>query len=273
MAERKSGRKMALHFNQVDVLMHPFFALENIRVSGRAMNVRGLTEKAALADYALLRVRDNWRRELENVKRNPRAIMILAGIHRGEKVRGEERKFFEGALTKEKLEAFSKEYQQFLHDAKKLLGKRLVYVTHGFGGKEIHLAKTLQRRLMLPARNVRVNAYGEYYDSCVRYGRDAIRQFIQAYQKIVFKKGKTSVTARQIRNKGARNVYRMVSLKAPDLLVAEALREFREKKRVTQKLIRKRSRYARAPRPKTFAKGLEKAFKKAGAKKIKRGKR
>ena len=52
--KEKKKQKAPQFFSQVHVLVHPFFALENIRVSGRASNVKGISQKAALLDYEIL---------------------------------------------------------------------------------------------------------------------------------------------------------------------------------------------------------------------------
>lgn len=160
-------------FNRVEVLVHPFFALENMRIKRKADGLKNMSVKELLEVYQRAGIDANWKREIQRVKKDPNAIMILFGIQELERTKGQEiNNFFEGGLTKSSLQKFTKAYQELLHEAKRELGPRLMYVTQGITEQNFgKIINTLIKRQIFPARNVKVNIYGEYLhqklDACV----------------------------------------------------------------------------------------------------------
>lgn len=239
----------ATGFNRVELLVHPFFALENIRKRGEANSVTNMTEKEALLDYKYLGLIDNWRRKLQIIKNNPKTIMIIAGPQEMESSPFVKREFFfTGILTPKKLQLFSKEYQNLLHEAKRVLGKRLIYISNGVEGREYYLQELLIKRKLVPLKKVRVYAYGEYLGKnkpqCVDVLSEQTRDLINAFQKRIplHKDPQVLIVKKaQIKTGGQLTQISMETQNGfPSLQRAEIMRRLKEKGGVTKRFMIKR---------------------------------
>jgi len=179
-------------FDKVDILVHPFFALENIIRKGSANTIRNASAEDARIDYALLGLTQNWKERIDAIAKDPHGIMILFGLkvlerprkESGRLMKGPYPKAFEGKLGANKLNTLNKEYQEFLHYAKKTLGKRLVYVTQKMSGNKTYFKEILLARRLAPSKRLRMAAYGEYFDMCVKViGTDAMRELVNIQTK------------------------------------------------------------------------------------------
>lgn len=194
------AEKRATVFKHADILVHPFFALENVRKKGSAYTIINASPEEVLKDYAALRLPKNWRKRIDDLSKEPHAIMILIGIEHMERERGKSgrlskrmpQKMFEGRFGAKSLGTLSQEYQELIHYAKRKLGKRLVYVTQQMRGNSGHFAKLLAARGLVPAKSLTMAAYGEYLDMCVKsIGTDAMRELLALQTKRWGREAKT----------------------------------------------------------------------------------
>ncbi|MFA6064615.1 MAG: hypothetical protein WC746_02120 [archaeon] len=265
------GKKdVKLFYNQIELLVHPFFSLEMIRDKGTGEMLTNASVKLASEAYTELGIINNWKHQLEEAKKNPNAIVILVGIKEKERATPKitPEYFFQGGLTKTKLSTFTQEYQNFLHEAKKQLGKRMIYITQG-GPESIQpLAYTLGVRSFAPARNLQINAYGEYHKrndphTCVHWVSDNMQWVMDRMQKVVYPDGKVKTTLRRFDSKGKAAARKVLSLgEKGSLYVAAAKREFRRTGRVSPSFVRKHRRFAEEISPKREAKNFTAVFRK-----------
>jgi hypothetical protein len=236
-------------FNRIELLVHPFFALENIRKKGEANSVTNMTEKEALLDYEYLGLVKNWERKLKIISKNPHAIMIIAGPQEMESSPYVKRNFFfTGRLTPKKLKTFSKAYQDFLHNAKKILGKRLIYISNGIEGREYYLQELLLKRRLVPLEKVSVYAYGEYLGKnkpqCVDVLSNQARDLINTFQRRIpaHKNPQVEVVKKaQIKTSGQTTQISMETQNDfPSMQRAEIMRRLTNKGRVTKQFMMKR---------------------------------
>ena len=82
--QKKVSTKDIRFFNRVEVLTHPFFALENIRIRRRAESLKNIGVKESIGIYERMNLLKNWKEEIEKVKKDPNAIMFLFGIQEKE---------------------------------------------------------------------------------------------------------------------------------------------------------------------------------------------
>jgi hypothetical protein len=264
------GKKadIKLFFNQIELLVHPFFSLEMIRDRGTGEMLKNASVNLGSAAYDEIKIVENWKQQLQVAKRNPNAIVVLVGIKEKERATPKEtpQNFFEGGLTKSKLKKFTPEYQAFLHEAKKVLGKRLVYITQGGLESLQPLVLTLATRGMAPARTLEMNAYGEYYkkgdaNTCVQWAADNVKWVLGKMQEVVYPDKKVSINLTRYSSKGVGKNYRVFSTGAKGLLyLAAAKREFRTTGRVSPSFVRKHRRFQDGINPKREARNLTKAF-------------
>ena len=143
----EAGQRLIEHgyttFNRVELLVHPFFAVENARVNRSAESALEINEKRVLEAYDFVGLIDSWRRKVFNVQKNPESILVLVGLREME---AQTRKaFFSGKLTPQKLGQFTREYQSFLREAKRVLGKRLFYVSGSIYHNNVHILISFQQ--------------------------------------------------------------------------------------------------------------------------------
>jgi len=249
-------------YDRIEVLVHPFFVLEHAKRFRRGGQIKGTSERQMLKNYAVFDLIANWKKRIEQVKKDPHAIMIIAGPRAMETDRNNS--FFEGSLTKEKLQSMNQTYQDFLHEAKAELGNKLMYVTQGIwiNQKDRHyVGRQLQKRGYLPTPTVRINAYGEYYGQCVEQVTTALKSYVKELQAFYFPKLKTKVTRRKLyvapgKKKG------VLSLDRETAFVGEAVREHKKSGKITEAFFRKKRRFQAGVDAKKAATNLSTLLKK-----------
>ncbi|MEK6958961.1 MAG: hypothetical protein AABW59_02840 [archaeon] len=238
-------------FNSVDLLVHPYFALENVRVKGEAMDVQNVTSEELIKDYNLFSIPKNWESRIGSVKSDPHAIMVIVGVremevefHTHHTPFENNPSFFKGQLSAQKLKQFSKEYQELLHYAKKTLGGRLIYVSQSLSMKPKHFDKLLITRGLLPAKRIKINAYGEYFEQCVKgVGGEALYS-LNALQNWVWRgRAKTHLNLILEKRSGIFLKKKVYSIGEGMLSGAEIAREsMRTKGNLTEEFVKRRLR-------------------------------
>jgi len=263
-------KEVKLFYNQIELLVHPFFSLEMIKDRGTGEMLTNASVKLASDAYTELGIINNWKHQLHEAKKNPNAIVILVGIKEKERATPKDtpQHFFQGNLTKSKLKTFTQEYQTFLHEAKKELGKRMIYITQG-GPESIQpLAYTLGARSFAPARNLEINAYGEYHKrgdphTCVHWVSDNMKWVMGRMQKVVYPDGKVKISLRRFDSKGKKGALKVLSLgDKGSLYVAAAKREFLKTGRVSPSFVKKHRRFSEEISTKREAKNFTAVFRK-----------
>jgi len=220
-------------FDKVDLLVHPYFALENIRSKGAAMDIKNASPADALADYNLFSLPKNWKERVDQVKADPRAIMVIVGLremevefHTTHTQFEDNPSFFKGKLGAQKLKKFGAEYQELLRYAKKSLGKRMVYVSQSFNIQPGHVERLLITRNLFPSKKIRIRAYGEYFEQCVtNVGKDTLFAF-NSLQKILWgERAKTHMDLVLEQRRGLFSRKKVYSIGENMLAGAEAVRE------------------------------------------------
>jgi len=172
--------------SRVELLVHPFFALENARVKGEADSLRHTSEEEISEIYSTINIANNWKRKMLRIRNNPNAIMLIIGPQQMETERMQ-RYFYRGKLTPKKLAQFSQQYRELLTFARKTLGKRLFLVSQEIAGNEYYLSRLMLSRKMVPAKDVRVYGYGEYIGikekQCVEQNSEALETFFKKFQE------------------------------------------------------------------------------------------
>jgi hypothetical protein len=199
--------KLFRPFNRVELLVHPFFALEHMHVKRRGGKLKNTGLKEGFETYMEAGLVEQWLKRIESVMKDPHALFVLIGIKEFEaNLSRNAKEFFPRGLTKEKLKRFSEAYRLLLQASKKVLGKRMLYVTSGVYESNLELLmNTLLARGFVPAKDVRVNAYGEYLNektlgSCVRMQAHNTRLMLADLQNHAYE-GKTRVTVRHLKGK------------------------------------------------------------------------
>ena len=262
-------------FNRVELLVHPFFAVENARAEGKANGLINVTAQDVLKDYEEFRIVENWKRKIQTMSKNPRAIMILVGPQALES-RPEHLLHFKGKLGARKLEKFTKEYQELLEYAKRTLGKRLFYVSHNIGGREYYLARYMHARKYFPGKDVRVYAYGEYlgtgeYPACVDWVSKEAENMLTKVQTEIWKGQKVKLTLLKVKDvRTGRVKHQVTSIESlhgfTTLQQAEAIRRLKKKGKLSPYFVK--YRYNADPNMdfKTAARNLSAGWKSAQAK-------
>lgn len=202
-------------YNRVELLVHPFFALEHARRSGISGYSRNLTEEKALLAYEGFEIPQSWMTQVRAVKQDPAALFVLIGPRKyGNYPKTPHGEFYEGELTKSKLVKFSKTYQDFLAQTKKILGRRMVFISDNvwLPANRDRLTKVLQARGVFPAKHVAIHAYGEYLRGCVDQQGRNLKDFIEFNQKYIWEGEKTKTILRRLEKVPARKINRLLSL-------------------------------------------------------------
>ena len=260
-------------FNQVEVLIHPFFSLEAIRDKKRGEMLKNATEKMTIAAYQELGIIEVWRAQLEKAKQNPNAILILIGLKEKERrsITAKPKNYFEEGLTKEKFQKFSTQYQSFLLEARKALGRRMIYITQGDTQNIKQSLHSLMRRGIVPARRVRINAYGEYYqkediNTCVYWVSHNVGWLLERIQSAIFPDRKTTIKLTRWRRRKNQYTTKYLSLGSGVLYAAAAKRQFRQTGKITEEFVKKHRRFQRGINPKREAKALTRIYRRHSAK-------
>jgi len=229
--------------------VHPFFALENARRMGAASELKNVSEDDLVKDYALLKLGENWKREIIKVEKNPRAILVIFGL-RGLETSFNAPPFFKKGLTKSAFESFSAQYRELIGFARERLGRRLIYLSGGRtqeGRPSIVMA--LRARLFTPAKKVRVEAFGEYLGKTKIQCVDACSEFTKGYvgvlQNAFYPNEKTAVSLRKLLWRSRGTSQKLLSIKEREglLFVAEARRELRKKGRLSDAFLKNKIRH------------------------------
>jgi len=229
----------AVRFDTIELLVHPFYALENLARHRDTAGLKKVSHEEALEDYAILGLEKAWRKRLALTAKNPHAVMILVGLKTSgmkmEVMFPTREYFFEGKLAKNKLAKFSATYQAFLRDAKKTLGRRLIYVSDSLQFKAWYIDSLLNARGLYPAREVKVRAYGEFMDKkdkqCVEYRIEELKQLMPLLE------GNPTAKTKKLKKRGET----LLSLASHDELpAAETARLIKQGIKITPQIISQR---------------------------------
>lgn len=266
----------ATSFDRVELLVHPFFALENVRVKGSAGPLKNMTENEMLEDYGHFGLESAWRERIQEIKRDPHAVLILIGPQELE-VQTPRRFFFNGLFTKEKLKKFSQNYQEFLAYAKNVLGARMFYLSHTIGGKEQHLANLMWGRKLLPAKEIRINAYGEYLattqegkslakasEHCVDAISKEAKEFFIPMQKHYWGQEGIKTEVIKLHQTQQEGTRQNLSLGHMEMQMRQSVKEALLKGRIKAKFIRRRLRLGKGFNTPEYARRVNDALKRNG---------
>lgn len=232
--------KEDIFYNNIELLVHPFFQLEHAKRFGRTGYLKNVSEKKILTSYQMVEIIDYWKERIRKTKEDPHRIMIIIGPKQMSWERNNE--FFTGSLTKEKLGQMNQIYQDFLHDAKKELGSKLVYLTQGISpekGQHNHLAKVLHKRQLFPSPHVMINAYGEFYDQCVVDNLSKLKKYVTVLQEHYIRpKVVKSVQGRRLLRPGNGKLG-FISFQNHTTYLLETLKELKKRGKLSVKFLKK----------------------------------
>ncbi len=241
-------------FNKIELLVHPFFALENVRAKKQAGPLKNMTQEEMLEDYNHLGLIKNWKERILQIKKDPHAILILIGPQEWEN-QTPRRFFFKGRLTKEKLAKFSTEYQDLLHFAKRELKQRVFYISHTIEGNESTIAKQMWKRKLLPDKNVKLTSYGEYLATtqegkqlatsathCVDAMSIEAQNMIEKMQKRIWQGKETKITLEKTHTIQTEGKGKYISLSHHDMQIRQMIKDTIIRGKLRARFLRKRFR-------------------------------
>lgn len=217
----------ALEFEKINLLVHPFFALENLHRGIATSGLKPSPREEVIKNYEFLGLINSWREKILQTKRNPSAILILVGVVPRMRY----------GLTKKEFLAFSEQYQSLLKFAKRNLGRRAIIVSESIKTKRGYLDQIFSARNLFPKKKILVSAFGEYLSN-PKDGEFCVRGQARLLKELFKEKfPKTRISNAFVEGTG----QRMVSLPPTDFFpAAEFVRETRRRGFITPEFIEKR---------------------------------